>query len=80
MRLLDTDLDVRRRQLACYRGLAPERRIQLSVELSELARATALAGIVERHPELDDDGITARLLETMYGTLGREAAKAVLGR
>lgn len=80
VRPIDTDPEVRRRQVAFYRGLSPEERVDAAVEIAELARSTTLAGITARHPELDDDGVKAELLVIMHGGLGRTAAGVALGR
>ena len=62
----DTDPEIRRRQLDAYRGMTPERRVELAIEMSEEARAISLAGIRARHPELDEAGAREELLRMLY--------------
>ena len=43
-RSVDTSLDARRRQVAAYRAMTPEKRLQLAEEMSAEVRSLAEAG------------------------------------
>ena len=47
-RPVDTSLEVRERQLAAYRAMAPEMRLRLAAEMSADIRSLAEAGIRAR--------------------------------
>ena len=65
--------------MAFQRGLAPDEHAELAVEMAELVRTTALAGIVARHPDLDGDEVKAELLVILHDDLGRRASAVALG-
>lgn len=54
-------------QRATLRALGPARRLELAIEMSELARATALQGIMAREPGLGLEEARARLLRRILG-------------
>jgi hypothetical protein len=54
-RSADTSLDARRRQIAAYRAMTPERRLHLAAEMSAEVRALAVAGSRARATRERDD-------------------------
>lgn len=62
----DTTPGMRRRQLAIYRAMTPERRVELALTMSE-ARAVALAGIRRRHPGMSEADVVAELVRILHG-------------
>jgi len=63
----DTTPDAARVRLAIYRGMAPARRCGIAARMSVDARAIALAGIRQRHPEYDDDQARLALFRLLLG-------------
>ncbi len=47
----DTSLEVARVQHGIYRRMAPEQRLRLAFQMTESARALAVAGVRARHPD-----------------------------
>lgn len=75
MRLLDTSMTARERQLGAFRRMTPEQRLAVAAEMSDEIRAVAEAGIRHRHPAYSDDEVRAALVVIL---LGRE--EAIRGR
>jgi len=67
MRTGDTAATAREVQRATLRALGPARRLELAIEMSEQARATAIQGIMARHPGLGPEQARARLLRRLLG-------------
>ena len=67
MALLDTAPEARRRQLAVYRAMTPQQRVELAVELSEAVRQIALDGIRRRHPDFDESQVHRHWLRLLHG-------------
>jgi hypothetical protein len=63
----DTAAAARDVQRATLRALGPARRLELAIEMSEQARATAIQGIMARQPGLDAEQARARLLRRLLG-------------
>ena len=61
LRLRDTSVDARRRQLDAYRSIAPADRLRLAAELSADVRALTESGIRQRHPDWSSDERAAEL-------------------
>ncbi|MGH9036012.1 MAG: hypothetical protein ACRD0O_09625 [Acidimicrobiia bacterium] len=76
MGLADTRAESRRVQLEVYRGMSPERRVDVALAMSEDARRVTLEGIRLRCDRLDDEGVRRELLRVM---LGAALAGAVSG-
>ncbi len=53
--------------LQLYRSAGTARRAQVAADLSDAVRATALAGIRQRHPELSGPEVRAAFLALLYG-------------
>jgi hypothetical protein len=68
MSLPDTGPEARRRQLAVYRSMSPERKVEIAFAMSEEARQLTIAGIRARKPHLDDDGVRLELLRVLHGS------------
>ena len=67
MRPGDTVAVAREVQRATLRALGPARRLELAIEMSEQARATAIQGIMARQPGLSPEQARARLLRRILG-------------
>jgi hypothetical protein len=67
MSLADTAPEARRRQLAIYRSMSPERKVEIAFAMSEEAARLTIEGIKARHPTLDDDGVRRELLRILHG-------------
>ena len=66
-RLLDTTPEVRRRQIAALRAMGMEGRSRAMLELNQLAREFALAGIRMRHPDYDDEKVRMAFFRLTFG-------------
>ncbi len=66
-RLTDTSPDVDRLMIDLYRAMTPQQRLDISVKLTELASALALADIRRRHPEADERECLLRLATRRAG-------------
>ncbi len=67
MRPLDTTAEADETQASIQRRLGPEGRLKVAMEMSEIARRLARAGLCARHPELAQSAVDARLLRDHYG-------------
>ena len=67
MSLADTAPEARRRQLAVYRSMSPERKVEIALAMSEEARQLSMDGIRARKPHLDDEGVRRELLRLLHG-------------
>jgi hypothetical protein len=67
MRALDTTADADEAQASIQRRLGPEGRLKVAMEMSEIARRLARAGLRARHPELAQGALDARLIRDHYG-------------
>jgi hypothetical protein len=67
MRTGDTAAAALEVQRATLRALGPARRVELAIEMSEQARATAIQGIMDRQPGLGPEQARARLLRRLLG-------------
>ena len=74
MRASDTTSEAQAVQLTLYRRMAPERRLQVGLELTELSRRLLRDGIRGRHPEYDDGEVLLAFRRLWLGPeLFREA-------
>lgn len=71
MLLLDTTPDAAAVQTEIHRRLGAEGRLRLAGQMSEVARSFAKAGIIARHPGLDEAGVAAELIRQLYGVTAR---------
>lgn len=67
----DTSLEAQQRQDDVFRAMAPERRVDLAVEMSEASFSMAESGIRLRHPTYSDEevrltGIRLRLGDDLF--------------
>jgi hypothetical protein len=67
MPTLDTTPEAAAVQTEIHRRLGATGRFRLAVEMSETVRSFARAGIRFRHPELDEAGVNAALMQQLYG-------------
>jgi len=67
MRALDTTSEADEAQASIQRRLGPEGRLKVAIEMSEIARRLARAGLRARHPELAQGALDARLIRDHYG-------------
>ncbi len=56
-RPLDTSPEVERIQNEIFRKMAPARRLQLAIELTQTSRKLLAAGVRRRHPEYNDEQV-----------------------
>jgi hypothetical protein len=63
----DTDEKAEQVQLELLRRLSPQRRVEMTAQLSEDVRAIARAGIRTRHPEYTDEQVRHALFRLLYG-------------
>ncbi len=67
MKGLDTSSDADAIQLEVYRRMAPERRLRVGLELTELSRGLLASGIRARHPEYDEERVRLASLRLWLG-------------
>jgi len=67
MRALDTTPEAAAIQERIHRQLGPSGRLELAIELSEVARSFTVAGIRQRHPEYSEQDAIRALAEQLYG-------------
>ena len=48
-----------------YRGMTPQRRMQLALDLMDMARRSAIANIKLMHPQIDEQGVQRELRRRM---------------
>jgi hypothetical protein len=65
----DTSAEARDLQVAAWRALSPQERVELAARMSEAMMAVSRAGIRHRHPDLGEDDVTHELLRRLR--LGR---------
>jgi hypothetical protein len=70
----DTSPEAHELQLRLYRSMAPERRSELALRMSDDIRRIAEEGIKRRHPEYSERDVRRALVVLLYG---REAASKV---
>ena len=70
----DTSSEARKAQLQAYARLGPRRRMELALEMSQQARATAIEGIRKRDPTLSAGEAQRVLLRRLLGDALFEAA------
>jgi hypothetical protein len=63
----DTSSDVADRQRAVYARMAPDERVRLAVQMSEMTREIAMDGIRQRHPDYSDDDVISALFRLLHG-------------
>jgi hypothetical protein len=64
----DTTKEAAALQLEIHRKLGPEGRLKLAIEMSELTRALAMAGLRKRRPDLGPDELHRELILQLYGS------------
>lgn len=68
MRLvLDTSPEAAKAQVAAHRRLSGVRKVLMSCEMSDVARALTCARIKAQHPELDEAEVREQLTWELYG-------------
>ncbi len=67
MAALDTTADADAAQLAAYRRMSPEQRLQLVVQMSEDAFELTRDGIRTRHPEYDERKVFLAFARLLHG-------------
>lgn len=63
----DTSPRMSEAHLRLYREIGETGRAQIAVEMSDLLRDLAIAGVRDRHPEFDDEQVSAEVLAVFYG-------------
>jgi hypothetical protein len=53
----DTTLEAWRVQLAAYQRMAPSRRLELALQMSDTLRRTVASGVRSRHPEYGEEQV-----------------------
>lgn len=54
-------------QAEIFRHMTASERLRLALEMSESMRNVALAGLRQRHPELNEKELSRELMRIMYG-------------
>lgn len=72
----DTTPEAEAAQIEIYRRMSPGRKLLLVEEANRTARALALAGLRQRHPDAGEAELFRRLVDL---TLGEELAMEVYG-
>jgi len=54
-------------QIAAFRDMSPERRMEITAQMSEEIRSITRAGIVYRHPDYSPDEVSRELLSILFG-------------
>jgi hypothetical protein len=72
----DTTLEAAEVQMEIYRRMSPGEKIALVEEANRRARALALAGLRQRHPDASEAELFRRLMDL---TLGEALAREVYG-
>jgi hypothetical protein len=67
MSLTDTSPEALAVQIAAYRRMGPEARVELAARMSDEVREIALAGIQSRHPDYSEDEARDALYRLLYG-------------
>ena len=62
----DTTPDAAAVQEAAYRSAGPAGRLRIAMELSDLVRALAAAGVRKQHPEYTEAEVTEALIWQIY--------------
>ena len=65
----DTTVEAAAAQSAAYKRMGPSGRFSLALEMSDMVRECAKAGIRARHPEYTEAEVTRQLLRCLYGAL-----------
>lgn len=63
----DTTLEAARKQFEILRGIEPEARLQMALEMSDNLRRIVEAGVRNRHPDFDDKKVRLEVLRLMIG-------------
>lgn len=63
----DTRPEAHSARIAIYRRIGGPRRLALALEMSDDARAIALAGVRARHPDYDEAQAASALLHLLLG-------------
>lgn len=67
MKPADTSREAHEVQLAIYRRMSPEQKLQLAIRMSEEVREVAADGIRARHPEYGPDEVRFALWRMLHG-------------
>jgi len=63
----DTDQKVEEHQIELLRGMPGWRKMEMLVSLHRAARERAMAGIRQRYPDINQEELSAKLAEILYG-------------
>ncbi len=63
------------KQLQIYRAMKPERKLQISYELYQLARSIVEASIKEYHPDIAPEELKMELIKRFHGDIVYVAPK-----
>jgi len=67
----DTSPAVTEAQNQLYREIGESGRARIAAEMSDMLRELAIAGVRQRHPEFDEERVTAEVLAVFYGRRAR---------
>lgn len=72
----DTTIEAARKEFEILRGLGPEVRVKMALEMSDNLRSIVEAGVRLRHPDYDEEAVRREVLRLMVGErLFREILK-----
>jgi hypothetical protein len=63
----DTSPEAEHVQAAVLRRLAPSRRLEIAIAMSEEVRSLVKQRLHQQHPELDEGALDHALIEELYG-------------
>jgi hypothetical protein len=69
MLALDTTTEAAAIQMEIHRGLGPEARFRLAMEMSDAVLNLTRVGISHRHPKLSEMGVTQALIVALHGII-----------
>lgn len=67
MRKLDTSEELDKIQVEILRGMKPEQRLKLALQLFETEKKLLMEGIHSRHPEYSEEEIKLALIRILLG-------------
>ncbi len=67
MAAMDTTEEAEQVYIAAYQALTGSERVEQAVEMAELAKEIAIAGIRFRSPEISDEEVAIEWLRLLYG-------------
>jgi len=61
----DTTLDMEQKQIEIFRGMSPEARLKMAVQLCHMSRNLLAEGVRKRHPQYNEQQIKSAVLKRL---------------